>query len=225
MQVLLVEDDPLLDDDIARVLRGHGMAVVVLTEGAGVDEAIAANDLTLVLLDIDLPDIDGLEVLMRLRATGATLPVLLLSARDAVDDRVDGFERGADDYLVNPFATAELLARVKALARRSRLASSELWVGDLALDVSSHRARVGERLVNLSEREWAVLEQLLQRRGRVLSKQQIMDAILPWDAKLTCNAVEVYVSRIRSKITDAGVSIRTIRGFGYILETDTTCNT
>jgi DNA-binding response OmpR family regulator len=144
--------------------------------------------------------------------------VLLLTARDAVEDRVRGLEQGADDYLVKPFATAELVARVRALVRRNTPRASALALGQLSLDLDARRARVGERVIELSVREWAVLEYLLQHAARVVSKQQIIEAILPWGDDLTLNAVEVYVSRLRLKIGDAGVTIRTIRGFGYVLE-------
>ena len=154
----------------------------------------------------------------RLRLRHVSLPVLLLTARDAVSDRVHGLEVGADDYLVKPFATPELVARIKALVRRSTPASSEVVVGTLVLDSFRRRARVGDRFIDLSVREWAVLEYLMQQMGRVVSKQQIINAILPWGEDLTDNAVEVYISRVRTKIADAGVVIRTIRGFGYLLE-------
>jgi DNA-binding response OmpR family regulator len=170
------------------------------------------------VFDIGLPGIDGFEIVRRLRARGSNMPVLLLTARDAVEDRVRGLETGADDYLVKPFATPELVARIKALARRNGAKPVLLALGRLSLDTDAKRARVGDRLVELSVREWAVLEYLLQHGGRVVSKQQIIEAILPWGDDLTLNAVEVYISRLRLKIADAGVAIRTIRGFGYMLE-------
>ena len=129
-----------------------------------------------------------------------------------------GLELGADDYLVKPFATAELVARLKALVRRNTPKPTVLALGELALDLTARRARVRGNTVELSAREWAVLEYLLQHGARVVSKQQIIEAILPWGDDLTLNAVEVYISRLRLKIADAGVSIRTIRGFGYMLE-------
>jgi DNA-binding response OmpR family regulator len=172
------------------------------------------------VLDIGLPGIDGFEVVRRLRARGSHLPVLLLTARDAVEDRVHGLELGADDYLVKPFATAELVARIRALARRGAPLPQALAIGRLSLDVAARRARIGDKALDLSVREWAVLEYLLQHAGRVVSKQQIIDAIQPWGDDLTLNAVEVYVSRLRLKLQDAGLAIRTIRGFGYLLETE-----
>lgn len=219
MHVLVVEDDAVLADGLSRVLGGHGMVVEVVGDGAQADALLQrAAQAEVIVLDIGLPGIDGFEVVRRLRARGSQVPVLLLTARDAIEDRVRGLELGADDYLVKPFATAELVARLKALARRNAPKPTVLALGDLALDLSAKRARVRDKTVELSVREWAVLEYLLQHGARVVSKQQIIEAILPWGDDLTLNAVEVYISRLRLKIADAGVSIRTIRGFGYMLE-------
>ena len=219
MHVLVVEDDAVLADGLARVLGGHGMLVEVVGNGSQADALLQRGAAAEVLvLDIGLPGIDGFEVVRRLRARASAIPILLLTARDAIEDRVRGLELGADDYLVKPFATAELVARIRALARRHGPKPSVLALGALTLDTSAKRARIGERVIELSAREWAVLEYLLQHGGRVVSKQQIIDAILPWGDDLTLNAVEVYISRVRLKIADAGVSIRTIRGFGYMLE-------
>ncbi len=218
MHVLLVEDDAVLADGLTRILTGHAMMVDVVGNGSAADQMLQRSEVAVVVLDIGLPGIDGFEVVRRLRARGGTTPVLLLTARDAIEDRVRGLELGADDYLVKPFATAELVARIRALARRNTPKPATLGLGALTLDTSAKRARIGERVIDLSVREWAVLEYLLQHGGRVVSKQQIIDAILPWGDDLTLNAVEVYISRVRLKIADAGVSIRTIRGFGYMLE-------
>jgi DNA-binding response OmpR family regulator len=221
MHVLVVEDDAVLADGLSRVLGSHGMAVEVVGNGAQADQLLqraGAAVAEVVVLDIGLPGMDGFEVVRRLRARGSDVPVLLLTARDAVEDRVRGLEQGADDYLVKPFATAELVARVKALARRHTAPQAALALGQLSLDVAAKRARVGDKVIELSVREWAVLEYLLQHASRVVSKQQIIDAILPWGDDITPNAVEVYISRLRLKIADGGVAIRTIRGFGYMLE-------
>ena len=218
MHVLLVEDDAVLADGLSRILQSHAMLVEVVGNGIQADQMLQNVEVAVVVLDIGLPGMDGFEVVRRLRARNATVPVLLLTARDAIEDRVRGLELGADDYLVKPFATAELVARIKALARRNAPKPSVMSVGRLTLDIVTRRAHIDERTVELSVREWAVLEYLLQQSGRVVSKQQIIDAILPWGDDLTTNAVEVYISRVRLKIADAGVSIRTIRGFGYMLE-------
>ncbi|MES3025032.1 MAG: response regulator transcription factor [Pseudomonadota bacterium] len=218
MRVLLVEDDAILADGLTRVLHGHAIAVEVVGDGGLADQRLKGSDVDVVVLDIGLPGIDGFEVVRRLRARGSALPVLLLTARDAVEDRVRGLEMGADDYLVKPFATAELVARIRALARRNAPKPAVLALGALTLDTETRRAHVGARPIELSVREWAVLEYLLHHAARVVSKQQIIDAILPWGNDLTLNAVEVYISRLRLKIGEAGVTIRTIRGFGYMLE-------
>ncbi|MBZ2209397.1 response regulator transcription factor [Massilia soli] len=221
MHVLLVEDDSVLADGLSRILQGHGMLVEVVGDGLQADQALQHGEFAVAVLDIGLPGIDGFEVVRRLRARASATPVLLLTARDAVEDRVRGLETGADDYLVKPFATAELVARIRALARRNTPKPTVLAIGQLTLDTSARRARIGERALDLSVREWAVLEYLLQHTSRVVSKQQIIDAILPWGDDLTLNAVEVYISRLRLKLLDAGIAIRTIRGFGYMLEPET----
>jgi len=220
LQVLLVEDDAVLADGLLRALQAQDMKVTLVGDGLSADSRLQADatPIEVAVLDIGLPGIDGFEVVRRLRARGGATPVLLLTARDAVEDRVRGLETGADDYLVKPFATAELVARIRALARRHAAPSTVLVMGKLSLDSSTRRARVGEQPIELSVREWGVLEYLLQQAGRVVSKQQIIDAILPWGEDVTPNAVEVYVSRLRLKIEGSGVVIRTIRGFGYLLE-------
>jgi DNA-binding response OmpR family regulator len=192
--------------------------VDVVSNGTDADDVLKRQTMSAVVLDIGLPGIDGFEVVRRLRARGSMTPVLLLTARDAVEDRVFGLELGADDYLVKPFATPELVARVRAMLRRSGPAQATLQVGGLTLDSVARRATVHGRVIELSAREWGILEYLVQHRGRVVSKQQIIDAILPWGEELTLNAVEVYVSRIRIKVGDAGLGLRTIRGFGYMLD-------
>jgi len=220
LQVLLVEDDAVLADGLLRALQAQDMAVTLVGDGLSADSRLQASSapIEVVVLDIGLPGIDGFEVVRRLRTRGSAIPVLLLTARDAVEDRVRGLETGADDYLVKPFATAELVARIRALARRHAGPSNVIVLGRLSLDSTTRRARVGDNPIDLSVREWGVLEYLLQQAGRVVSKQQIIDAILPWGEDVTPNAVEVYVSRLRLKIDGAGVAIRTIRGFGYLLE-------
>jgi DNA-binding response OmpR family regulator len=221
MHILLVEDDPVLADGLIRVLQAQGMQLALARDGLGADALLQNGKYAVAVLDIGLPGIDGFEVVRRLRARGDATPVLLLTARDAVEDRVLGLETGADDYLVKPFATPELIARLRALARRHAPPAQQFTLGQLSLDTAARRARVKERQLDLSVREWAVLEYLLQHPGRVVSKQQIIDAILPWGDDITLNAVEVYVSRLRLKLDGAGVAIRTIRGFGYLVEAGT----
>lgn len=218
MHVLLVEDDAILADGMCRVLSEHGMAVDVACNGIEADSMLQRNDVAVIILDIGLPGIDGFEVVRRLRARGNDAPVLLLTARDAIQDRVHGLELGADDYLVKPFATPELIARLKALVRRKAPKLVELQVGGLSLDTYSKRARINGQPIELSAREWTILEYLMRQASRVVSKEQIINAILPWGDEMTLNAVEVYISRIRLKLSGTDVTIRTIRGFGYMLE-------
>jgi DNA-binding response OmpR family regulator len=219
MHVLLVEDDAVLRDGLARTLKANMMTVDTVDDGVRADTLLQRGaEYAVVVLDIGLPGIDGFEVVRRLRARGVAVPVLLLTARDAIEDRVRGLELGADDYLVKPFASAELVARIRALARRASPQPSLLALGRLTLDSGAKRAHIDGRALELSVREWAVMEYLLQHASRVVSKQQIIDAILPWGEDVTLNAVEVYISRLRSKTADAAITIRTIRGFGYMLE-------
>ncbi len=221
MHVLLVEDDVVLADGISRILGGQGMVVDVVQNGLDADRVLQMRAVAVVVLDIGLPGIDGFEVVRRLRSRGDTVPVLLLTARDDVQDRVRGLELGADDYLVKPFAAPELVARLKALVRRSNPRPVEIQLGSLQLDPFTRRASIAGQTIELSAREWAVLEYMIQHASRVVSKQQIIDAILPWGEEVTLNAVEVYISRIRAKIVAASINIKTIRGFGYMLELDT----
>ena len=218
MNVLLVEDDLVLADGLARMLKSHGLSVNTVNNGTDADALLQRYSAAVLVLDIGLPGMEGFEVVRRLRARGSNMPVLLLTARDTIADRVHGLELGADDYLVKPFATPELVARIKALIRRSSPQPTQLSVGGLSLDTASKRATIEGRKVDFSVREWTVLEYLMQQASRVVSKQQIIDAILPWGEDVTLNAVEVYVSRIRTKTAGSGVAIRTIRGFGYMLE-------
>jgi DNA-binding response OmpR family regulator len=219
VRILLVEDDPQLAESTARALRSQGWAVDATARGEPVVASLRADPYDLLILDIGLPGIDGFETLRRLRDEKLDVPVLMLTARDAVEDRVRGLEGGADDYLVKPFALSELVARVRALTRRVHARHGDvLHLGRLHMDLAARRTFVDERPLDLSAREWAVLEYLLGRVGRVVAKEQILRAISNWDETLSENAIEVYVSRLRAKIEPAGVRIRTVRGFGYLLE-------
>jgi two-component system OmpR family response regulator len=173
----------------------------------------------MIILDVGLPGIDGFEVLRRLRAAGDRTPVLVLTARDALDDRIHGLDLGADDYMAKPFAMPELAARVRALVRRSQAQTGPKIVhGPLVLDTLARRAQLAGAPLDLAAREWAVLEVLLARVEKIVSKEAIIQAVASWGEELTPNAIEVYVSRLRAKLDPAGVKIRTVRGFGYMLE-------
>ncbi|MEB0138319.1 MULTISPECIES: response regulator transcription factor [unclassified Undibacterium] len=217
MHILLVEDDTVLAEGVSHMLREQGMLVDVVHTGRDAVFHATHQKYSVLVLDLGLPDIDGFEVLRQVRRHGA-IPVLLLTARDAILDRVQGFELGADDYLVKPFSTLELVARLKALVRRSAPVAAEIRLGQLTLDPASKRVCVNAQPIDLSVREWTLLEYLLKQESRVVSKQQIIDAILQHGEDLSVNAIEVYVSRLRIKLHQAGVIIRTIRGFGYMLE-------
>jgi two-component system OmpR family response regulator len=219
MRILIVEDDATLGSGLRRILEADGYAVDVMPRGELAVLAAQRERFDLVILDVGLPDIDGFEVLRRLRASAHRMPVLVLTARDTVDDRVHGLDLGADDYMAKPFAMPELAARVRALIRRSQVQSGPRIVhGPLALDTVARRAFLSESPLDLAAREWAVLEVLLSRVERIVSKEAIIQAVASWGDELSPNAIEVYVSRLRAKLEPAGIHIRTVRGFGYMLE-------
>jgi len=219
MDVLLVEDDASLADGIARILLGAGHAVEARATGSDALEATRSRRFDLLLLDIGLPGIDGYEVLRRLRSAQDATPVLVLSARDHINERVHGLDLGADDYLAKPFAMAELGARVRALLRRVQMQSSpRITHGPLSMDKAARRAYLAGEQLDLTAREWAVLEVLLQKVEKIVSKDSIIHWASGGDSDLSPNAVEVYVSRLRAKLEPAGIRIRTVRGFGYMLE-------
>jgi two-component system OmpR family response regulator len=216
MRVLVVEDDSLLSQGLTRVLTRAGHAVDQAETGLQADKALRSTAYALVVLDIGLPDIDGFEVLRRLRMRHSASNVLILTARDAIEDRVHGLDLGADDYLTKPFSITEFEARVRALLRRTSLPLGSVSIGGLIIDVEAKSVRCNGTLIELTVREWALLELFMARPGRVLSKEQIAQQLADYEAQLSPNAIEVYVSRLRSKIEAAGVRIRTVRGFGYL---------
>ena len=219
MRILIVEDDASLGAGIARILAAEGHAADVVNNGEHAVLAAAQESFDLVILDVGLPGLDGFEVLRRMRAQGHSVPVLILTARDAVDDRVHGLDLGADDYLAKPFAMPELVARARALARRGKAQSGpRLAHGPLELDTGARRAFLHGAPLDLMAREWAVLEVLLGKVEKVVSKEAIIQAVASWGEDLSHNAIEVYVSRLRGKLEPAGIHIRTVRGFGYMLE-------
>jgi two-component system, OmpR family, response regulator len=220
MRILVVEDDSLLAAGLVRTLTRAAHAVDRAATGIQADAALATQAYDLVVLDIGLPGMDGFEVLRRLRSRDSTTSVLVLTARDAVEDRVHGLDMGADDYLTKPFSLTELEARVRVLLRRAMLPTLRLSVGRLTVDVAAKRIKIDDALVELTVREWALLELFLSRPGQVLSKEQILQHLFVHDDQVAPNTIEVYVSRLRAKIEPAGVKIRTIRGFGYLWETE-----
>ena len=219
MRILIAEDDELLAAGLALSLALPGYAVDRVMTGEKALLALTAEHYDLLVLDIGLPGQDGFSVLRKLRERGLTVPVLILTARDALEDRVRGLDLGADDYMLKPFALGEFEARVRALLRRGHHAqSAKLSCGALVMDTLAHRVQLGDTPVPLTAREWGVLEYLLMRQGQVVSKDKIMQAVCNWDEEISTNAVEVYMSRLRAKLEPAGVFIRTVRGFGYLLE-------
>ena len=218
MKILIVEDDPLLADGLVRTFSSHHFVPDRVDNGRLADELLRHDAFDLVVLDVGLPQMDGFEVVRRLRARGQTVPVLMLTARDAVQDRVHGLNLGADDYLLKPFETDELIARAQALVRRARAAHSDrITHGPLTMDLGARRCFLGEEPLELPLREWSLLEYLLRNVEKVVNKDQIIAAVCRWDEEMSLNAVEVYVSRLRNKLEPAGVRIRTVRGFGYML--------
>jgi len=219
MRILLVEDDPVLGDGLSRSLRHAGYAVETVYDGKLADDLLSVHSFDLVVLDLGLPGLDGLEVLRRLRRRPASAPVLILTARDEVEDRVVGLDLGADDYMVKPFTLAEFEARVRALVRRAQSATTaRITHGALTLDTAARRVFVGADALELSAREVSLLEALLLSAGRVLSKDQLTDRLYGITDEVGPNAIEVFVHRLRRKIESAGVVIRTIRGLGYLVE-------
>jgi two-component system OmpR family response regulator len=219
MRILIAEDDPLLAKSLTQALREAGYATDSVTDGTTADAALSAQQFDLLVLDIGLPGIDGFEVLSRLRKRGAALPVLILTALDAVENRVRGLDLGADDYLVKPFALSEFEARVRALARRVRGGpGAVVRHGALEFDAGAKSARIEGVPLELSAREIGLLEIFLSRTGRVVSKEQIIDLICQWGEEVSANAVEVYVHRLRKKLEPARLEITTVRGLGYCLQ-------
>ena len=222
MRLLLIEDEPLTIRMLAKGLREQAYAVDVAPSAQAATALIGDYDYDLIVLDLGLPDADGLTLCRWIRDAGTTAPILILTARDAVDSRIAGLDSGADDYLLKPFDFGELLARLRALVRRGRLPllPERLTVGPLAIDTRSRRVRVRSREVSLTAKEYALLEYFVRRAGDVVSRGDIAEHV--WDERydLLSNVVDVYIQRLRRKLTEAGADgslIRTRRGEGYQL--------
>jgi len=219
MRVLLAEDDTVLADGLCRSLRQGGYAVDWVSTGTDADSALAAQPYDLLILDLGLPGMAGMDVLRRIRARQTPIPVLILTAADSVEQRVRGLDLGADDFMAKPFALSELEARVRALVRRSMGAvSSTVRLGALSYDQTGRIASLSGQAVELSARETGLLEVLVQRAGRLVSKEQIVDHLCEWGDEISTNAIEVYVHRLRKKLEGGGIRIATVRGLGYCLE-------
>jgi DNA-binding response OmpR family regulator len=219
MRLLLVEDDALIAAGVRDGLRQADYELDLLMEGRQVAAVLADGLHDLLILDLGLPDIDGLALVRQLREAGISQPILILTARDGLQDRVAGLQDGADDYLIKPFELPELQARVHALLRRSRSAStSQLGFGPLQLNLATHEALLDGLPLALTSREWHLLRLLALEAPKVVPKRKLADSLSRWDKEVTDNAVEIYISRLRAKLSAAALQLRTVRGIGYRLE-------
>ena len=219
MRLLLVEDDVMVASGIKLGLSDAGYSVDWVGSAERAEQALERESFDAAILDIGLPGLDGLQLTQRLRARGLAMPVLILTARDALSDRVQGLDLGADDYMVKPFELPELLARLRALLRRSQAATSAvLSFGALEMDTAQRRVTLAGQPLELGPREWTVLEYVLLQAPKPAAKDKLLLALTGWDKEITPNAIEVYVSRLRAKLEPAGIGLRAIRGFGYRLE-------
>lgn len=216
MRILLVEDDAMIGDTVLHVLRAEHYAVDWVRDGSMADQALRTAEYDLVLLDLGLPKRDGIEVLRSLRSRRSTVPVLIATARDGVSDRIAGLDAGADDYVVKPYDTDELLARIRALLRRSAgRAEPAFEHRGVSLNPATHEASINGQPVSLSAREWAVLEPLIARPGTVLSRAQLEEKLYSWKDDVSSNTVEVYIHGVRKKLGND--IIQTVRGLGYLV--------
>jgi two-component system response regulator TctD len=219
VRILLVEDHLSLAESVAQALKGEGWTVDVINDGIAADLALASEEYALAILDVGLPRMDGFEILARLRERGNRLPVLMLTARGEVKDRVQGLNLGADDYLAKPFELTELEARVKALLRRSVLGGErQQRCGPLVYDLNTRRFTLDNEPLTLTSREQAVLGILIARPGRVMSKEQLASQVFGLDEEASPEAIEIYIHRLRKKLETSAVRIITFRGLGYLLE-------
>jgi two-component system OmpR family response regulator len=219
MRILVAEDDTSIAAGVCASLRQSGHAVDHVADGARAEAALRDHPYDLLILDLGLPELDGSEVLQRMRRRGASVPVLVVTAREGLRERVRVLDLGADDYLVKPFALVELEARVRALLRRrTTQGTPELHIGKLRLDLPGHRAWIDETPLELTAREFGLIEALAVRPDRVTSRAQLVEALCDWDEELTDNGLDIALHRLRRKLLGSGTSVRTIRGLGYLLE-------
>ena len=219
MRILVVEDDPLVAHGVKQGLERAGFTVDHVPSAELAEGLLKRDGFDLAVVDIGLPRMDGLELVRRLRAQQIAVPILVLTARDRLEDCVDGLDRGADDYMAKPFRLPELVARARALIRRSHsLADSRLTLGPLTLDPARHAATLCGTDLDLTGREWSILESLLLHAPNVVSKDRLVQSLGGWSSDLTPNAVEVYISRLRAKLAPGRIEIRTVRGIGYRLD-------
>ncbi len=218
MRILLVEDDIALRDTLVQALQQAGYGVDPVNDGRSADHALCTGSYDLTVLDLGLPRMDGMEVLRRMRTRHDRTPVLVLTARDSVEQRVEGLNSGADDYLAKPFALPELEARVAALIRRSQGGKSRLGNGPLSLDLRDRTVTLHGQPLALGRREAAILGALMLKLGNVVIKTRLAQQLSDWEVELGNNAIEVYIHRLRKKLEPHGFNIRTIHGLGYLME-------
>lgn len=219
MKILLIEDDAVLADGLIHTLSRNGYQVTPATTGVYAESLLLAQDFDLIVLDLGLPDMDGLELLRKLRRRKIPLPIMILTARDKVNDKIGGIEQGADDYLTKPFDLRELEVRMQALIRRCYGGfNNDIVIGQLTLDTRNHQVLADGQPIVLSRREYSVLEILLLQAGKVVCKDRIGQRLSADGDALTDNAIEIYVHRLRKRIRPYGAIIRTVRGLGYLLE-------
>lgn len=219
MRILIVEDDRWMAGALKRGLERAGFTADDVRSGEEAEACARHEAFDLAVVDLGLPGMDGLELIRRWRRAGDSRPVLILTARDALSDRVDALELGGDDFMAKPFELPELIARVRALIRRSKaVASSQLTCGALEMDLGRRSARLNGQSLELRRREWEILECLLLSSPKMVTKDTLVQILTGWGSELTNNAVEVYVSRLRAKLQSGGIEIRTIRGIGYRLD-------
>jgi DNA-binding response OmpR family regulator len=225
MRILVVEDDPMVAEGIKEALTCSGYTADQVGSAEVAERVLRTESFDLAIVDLGLPQADGHELIRRMRRAGHRLPVLILTAHDSLEDCVSGLDTGADDFMTKPFRLPELIARVRALIRRHHsVTSSRFSHGDLEMDNASHTARIKGKELDLPGREWSLLESLLMASPSVVSKDRLVQSLGGWDSDLTPNAVEVYVSRLRAKLSVAGIQIRTVRGIGYRLDEPATAH-
>lgn len=219
MRILLVEDNQVLSEGLCTLLRNTGYAVDTVADGASADAAIATETFDLVILDLNLPEMDGIAVLRSMRSRQEKAAVLILTARDTPEEKVKGLDLGADDYMIKPFDVSEFEARVRVLLRRQAgLRSSSVSYGKVSLDLTSRTFSADGHPLDIPAREVGLLELLFMRAGKVVAKEAIMQSLTGFDDELSGNAIEQYVSRLRKRLAPHGLTVRTARGIGYYLE-------
>ena len=220
-RILIVEDEEALARGVSAALQAQGFSVDCAFDGESALEMAADEPYAVITLDVGLPDLSGFEVLKRLRAQGVKAPIIMLTARDTLKDRVYGLDHGADDYLLKPFEPEELTARLRALLRRPLVDPSPIIrIGSLELDRSKCTASIEGSELGLRRREWVVLERLVAHEGAVVSKERLASEVFSFDEPVAPNAIEVYIARLRRKLGDRGPTIKTLRGLGYLMERD-----